>query len=182
MSSAGTGVNGSTNRKAIPAHRAKEPMEPCNSFPPLQELLPHRGRAILLNCVVSHSTEATTCKAILGEDFPYLQKGNVPAVVALELMAQTAGVHAALIATTRPAPGETVGGPAEAGYLLAAPELDLFEEHFALNDELTITVRPVFIALPLAKYAGEVDVCGAARARGQFSVFLGAPNKRGAGA
>ena len=154
-------------------------------FPDLEQLLPHRERAILIDGVVSHSPDGTTCRALLQEGHPYLEEGRVPGVLALELMAQTAGVHAALAATqsgpgaaapemdARAAASVASTSRPISGYLLAAPEFTVFSGDFALHDELLITVRPVYAAPPLAKYAAEVEVKGVQRASGELSVFMG---------
>ena len=65
-------------------------------YPSIPDLLPHSGRAILLDEVVSSDDDRMVCRVEIRPDSPFVKNGVVPAVVALEYMAQTIGAHAGM--------------------------------------------------------------------------------------
>lgn len=133
-------------------------------FPSLDQLVPHRGAALLLSSVLRHSERETACQARIADDHPYLDGARVDAVLSLEFMAQTIAVHAAL---------EPAGaGAPRTGYVLGSPSLEFFDGDFVVGDEIEITARPIHVGGSLAKYESEVRVRGTVRARGELSVFV----------
>lgn len=68
-----------------------------NTFPPIEELLPHRGTMLLLDRVVDFSSEALVAeyspqpKAWYADD-----TGSMPGWIGIELMAQAIAAHVAL--------------------------------------------------------------------------------------
>ncbi len=133
-------------------------------FPSLDQLVPHRGAALLLSGVLRHSPGETACQAHIADNHPYLDGARVDAVLALEFMAQAIAVHAAL----EPA----FAGAPRTGYLLGSPSVEFFDGDFVVGDEIEITARPIHVGGSLAKYESEVRVRGTVRARGELSVFI----------
>lgn len=69
-----------------------------STFPPVAELLPHGGRAILLDAVLEHSPEHVRVVARITSQHPYFEPGHgVPSWVGIEMMAQAIAAHAGLI-------------------------------------------------------------------------------------
>ncbi|MDE2234185.1 MAG: hypothetical protein KGK44_01400 [Gammaproteobacteria bacterium] len=67
------------------------------AFPPIQELLPHRGPAILIDEVLSDSEDSIRVAANINRNHPYFMLGRgVPSWVGIELMAQAVAAHAGL--------------------------------------------------------------------------------------
>lgn len=69
-------------------------------FPPISALLPHTSPMILLDKVLEYRAEGVTCCLTLRADAPFVDHGQVNAVITLEYMAQAAGVFAGLEART----------------------------------------------------------------------------------
>ena len=81
-------------------------------FPPIEQLIPHRGRSVLLSKVVSHTRAETICSARVDPFGIYANAdGNVPSVFSIEYLAQAVAVHAGLALG---------GGSARVGLLLGA--------------------------------------------------------------
>ncbi len=104
-------------------------------FPPVAELLPHRGRAVLLRRVVAHDAVSTTCevdpeRSVLWRD----GDGSVPATVALEYMAQTIAAHGGLA-------DRESGREARPGFFLGSRRLDFRVPRFEPGQVLEVTVR-----------------------------------------
>ncbi|GEM_PF-1875559 len=139
-------------------------------FPPLQDLIPHRETALLLDRVLAHTAEQTSCIAVLEASTPYLVQGEIDVGVALELIAQTAAVHGGLAAK------ESQRQIAEAGYIVSIPHMKFFGGNFKRGDRLEISVCLQFLEGNLSRYEGRVW-CGAEeRARGTLLIYAGPIN------
>ncbi|HEX7339136.1 MAG TPA: 3-hydroxylacyl-ACP dehydratase [Rhodanobacteraceae bacterium] len=84
------------------------------AFPPIAELLPHTGRAILVDAVSAHTDSTTTATVTITPAHAYFENGHgVPAWVGIEMMAQVIAAHGALEARahddTRPRQGMLLG-------------------------------------------------------------------------
>ncbi|HET7676047.1 MAG TPA: 3-hydroxylacyl-ACP dehydratase [Gammaproteobacteria bacterium] len=67
------------------------------AFPHPSELLPHAGRAVLIDEIVADSTDAIDVIARITATHPYYVHGRgVPSWVGIELMAQAIAAHAGL--------------------------------------------------------------------------------------
>ena len=67
------------------------------TFPPAQELLPHRGPAVLIERVLENKPDSILVLARVDRGHPYFVPGlGVPAWVGIELMAQASAAHAGL--------------------------------------------------------------------------------------
>lgn len=66
-------------------------------FPPASELIPHRGRAALIDEVLADSEHSIRTAAHISSAHPFFVAGHgVPSWVGIELMAQTIAAHAGL--------------------------------------------------------------------------------------
>ena len=82
------------------------------AFPPIEELLPHRGAMLLLDSVLSGDESSIIAQATVPQAAWYLdEQGGMPAWIGIELMAQTIAAHSALR-------GRLKGKPPKRGVLL----------------------------------------------------------------
>ena len=58
----------------------------------IEELIPHRGRMLLLDDILSLDTEAAVSSTRVKETWPLVGDGSVPALILLEIAAQTCGL------------------------------------------------------------------------------------------
>lgn len=73
--------------------------------PDVTTLLPHRPPILLVESVVEERDDGVVCRGRVPEGGPLARGGVAPVVLALELAAQTAAVHAALASRRDGAPG-----------------------------------------------------------------------------
>lgn len=67
------------------------------SFPPPSELLPHAGRAVLLDQILSNSSHTIRARVSITPEHPFFVADHgVPAWVGIEMMAQAIAAHAGL--------------------------------------------------------------------------------------
>ncbi len=136
----------------------------AESFPALSELLPHTGPALLLDEVVSHTPESSTCLVEIRDSMQYVTEGRADAVLALELMAQAAAAHVRL---------EELGRHVSprVGYLVGVPNMSFWGGDYLVGQSLLVTVQVVFHEGALARFSGQVTHKDTLRAEGSFTVF-----------
>jgi len=123
---------------------------------------------LLIDEAVSQEGRSLVCRAVIREDHPFLEEDGVPALVAIELFAQTA---AALVGMLAPA-----GGPSmTTGALLGTREVRLHVPSFAVGDELLIRCTEAWTIGPAAQIECALTRGGATVAEGSINVMAGEP-------
>lgn len=119
--------------------------------PPPRRYLPLRGRMLLLDAIVELRRGYARTRARLGDDHPFFEPGaGVPAWVAIELIAQSAGVVAGFEA-------EADGDPPPNGYLLGTRRFESSPAWFPAGTVLELEVGEAFVDPGnLAAYDGRV--------------------------
>lgn len=135
-------------------------------FPPVKDLLPHRGRMVLLDRVVSADPGSVTCCVTIRPDSTFVEGGRVPGLVAIEYMAQAVAVYAGLKAKSQ-------GQPVRIGYLLGTRELVLDVDAFDVADELLVEVRHQFGDEQIGAFDCTVVRRGQVVAAGCLNVYQG---------
>ncbi len=137
-------------------------------FPPIEALIPHRGEAVLLSKVVSHTPDETVCAAHVEPTGLYASAdGNVPAVFSVEYLAQVVAVHAGLAVADEGAP--------RIGLLLGARDYRIAVPCLGSKQELLACARRVWgSAAGLVAFDCELrdERTGAVLARGRLSCYL----------
>lgn len=108
-------------------------------LPPVTDLLPHTGRAILVDELVEEHPEGVTARVRIRRDHPFFDAalGGVPVWVGIELMAQTIALHAGMV-------GQRQGRPPHVGYLLGVRRYSPADGVFAEDDDLAIHVQKLY--------------------------------------
>ncbi len=140
-------------------------------YPPPAELLPHRGRAVLLDEVVEADDVRVVCRVVVREGSPFVEEGTVPAVIVLEYMAQAIGAQAGLRA-------REAGEAPRVGFLLGTRDLTLPPGGFAVGEELLIEATRIFGDESIGSFDCKVTRRGVAVAAGTLNVYL--PPREGA--
>lgn len=105
------------------------------AFPAVAELVPHTGRMRLLDCVLEHTSDRTTCAVDVDTSAVFRRPdGSVPAWVGLEYMAQCAAVHGGL--ETR-----ALGEAPRPGLFLGSRRVRFHVDAFAPGQRLRVAVR-----------------------------------------
>ena len=132
-------------------------------FPPIEDLLPHRGPMRLLDAVNRWSPDGVTCQATVRPENPFVRDGRLLEVAHLELLAQGAAAHITL--------SDPFRRPVR-GYLVAARDLTFSEEAgVPLGAPLEVEVREVARLGAFASYEGEVRHRDRVLARGSVRVY-----------
>jgi predicted hotdog family 3-hydroxylacyl-ACP dehydratase len=110
-------------------------IEPVDTFPPIEDVLPHRGTMRLLNEIVSCTDDALAAHAMVDPGAWYSDaQGAMPAWIGIELMAQAIAAHVGLIAMR-------AGGRARPGVLLGANRYEAHESAFAPGARLRVEAK-----------------------------------------
>ncbi len=136
------------------------------SIPAIVDVVPHRPPSLLLDELVEVDDEHAVARLRVTERSLYFEGTGVPAVVAIEYMAQTV---AAFYGAWRQRRGEGV----RPGFLLGCRQFALEVDQFAAGDELTVEVRHVWSAPPLGQFECRAVLRGRPVANGVLSVYDG---------
>lgn len=134
-------------------------------FPPLEQLVPHRGPALLLSRVLSHHHTLTICEAIVTSSMQYLKQGSVSPALCIELGAQAAAVHASLTQ-------EQSDGMPQVGHLVSCPNMQFFGGPLLEGCCLSVSVAPETSAGALRLFHVKVEEGEELRAEGDIAVQL----------
>lgn len=109
-----------------------------SAWPPLAELLPHAGPAILIDEVVENRPDNIIVAATVAADSPWFVPGHgIPVWVGIEMMAQAAAAHGSLEARRK-------GGGPRRGMLLGTRHYDGRVAWFAEGSRLLIHAEQAF--------------------------------------
>jgi predicted hotdog family 3-hydroxylacyl-ACP dehydratase len=103
---------------------------------PVEELVPHAGKMMLLNRVIEFEPETMVAEVIVGSGGLFEESCAVPAWVGIEYMAQTV---AALGGMKR----RLAGKPITLGFLLGTRRYECNVDNFSVGTILTVSVRRV---------------------------------------
>lgn len=137
------------------------------AFPDLDDLLPHRPPMRFVEEIVEETDGGTVCAVRVPERSAFNTEGSAPALVALEMAAQSAAIFEALHRFRQT--GAT--GP-RVGYLVGARDVHFARERVPAGETLFSTVRLSGIALPLCNYAFDIALGSEVVASGTVSTWL----------
>jgi predicted hotdog family 3-hydroxylacyl-ACP dehydratase len=104
-------------------------------FPPIEELIPHRGAMLWIERLISASDDSVEAAASVPADAWYLDgEGGMPAWLGIELMAQTLSAHVGL-------KSRLLGKPPKPGVLLGCRAYRASGPAFPPGAALCITAR-----------------------------------------
>jgi predicted hotdog family 3-hydroxylacyl-ACP dehydratase len=136
------------------------------TFPPIDQLVPHKPPMLLLDRVVAYSGDVVTCEVEIRPDSSFVSAGAVPGIVGLEYMAQCVAVYAGLSAHAK-------GEGARIGFLLGSRDVRIDADTFPVGDRLTVEARRSWGENDLGSFACEVRRGGDVLLRGSLTVYQG---------
>jgi predicted hotdog family 3-hydroxylacyl-ACP dehydratase len=138
-------------------------------FPPVEAILPQRGRMMLLSAVLEHSDDRTVCTASVRSDSPFVDDDDtMPPVIGLEYLAQCVAAHAGLRGWSR-------GEPPRVGFLIGARRLDFRSgARLRVGQRLTVEASRTWGEEEFAMFACRLHDAGARALllEGSLNVFL----------
>jgi predicted hotdog family 3-hydroxylacyl-ACP dehydratase len=136
------------------------------TFPSIEKLIPHRGSMRLIDCVIAFDEKFATVESVPVRDAWYAdESGNMPAWIGIELMAQTAAAHVALVKRMK-------GLPPRMGILLGTRAYRSDVGAFAAKIPLEIQANQLFMESGgLGAYECSIASEGKVKARAILKVF-----------
>ena len=138
-----------------------------SGFPDLDDLLPHRPPMRFVDWIERAAEDAVVCAARVPELCAFNSEGFAPALVALEMAAQSAAVFEALRRSH-----ESSEAGSRIGYLVGARDVRFARARVPAGETLLAEVRVSGIALPLSTYLFDVSHEGQIVASGTVSTWL----------
>jgi predicted hotdog family 3-hydroxylacyl-ACP dehydratase len=92
---------------------------------------------ILVDELLSSEGGKARARVVVRPESMFVEQGRVPAVIAIEYMAQAVGLQAGMESRRK-------GNPIRVGYLLGTREMTLEVDHFEVGDELVVEVERLF--------------------------------------
>jgi predicted hotdog family 3-hydroxylacyl-ACP dehydratase len=136
------------------------------SFPPVTELLPHRGAMLLLERVSACDTKRICVECTPRREAWYADaRGNMPAWIGIELMAQAIAAHTGLVKRSE-------GKPVAPGVLLGTRSFVAAQPEFEAGQMLRVKAELSFRdESGLAAYDCSIETGGATLASATLKVF-----------
>ena len=136
------------------------------TLPPIEQLLPHRGMMLLLDRVAEFSADRTVAEYAPRHDAWYADaRGNMPAWIGVELMAQTIAAHVGLLKRDQ-------GMPVAPGMLLGTRRYAAARADFTAGRTLRIRANLSFRdESGLGAYDCAIEADGAQLALATLKVF-----------
>jgi predicted hotdog family 3-hydroxylacyl-ACP dehydratase len=140
-------------------------------YPPLTEILPHAPPMVLLDRVLSYSTDFVACEVEITPRSPFVDRAGmpagVPAIVGMEYMAQCVAAFAGLA-------GRGKGETPRIGFLLGSRDLRFEVDVFPLGARLTVEARRTWGENDLGSFACSVKRDTDVLVHGTLTVYQGA--------
>ncbi len=115
------------------------------SFPPINELVPHRGRMLLIDEVVDWGKEFTVVHLEVRENNLFVRDGVVDPVVGLEYMSQAVAAWAGMSAAN-------ANRPVRLGYIIGCRSLKNYVEAFRVGQKILVNVQRTWGDLELGVF------------------------------
>ncbi len=121
----------------------------------IETLLPHRGRMRLVEQIVALDEDHTVTRATVRPGWPMSDGQSVSAVILIELVAQTAGIHNGWVRVRRHGPEVD-----RKGWIVGISEADLHADRVDCGTLLTIRAENRFAYEGFREIAGTVETGG----------------------
>ena len=103
---------------------------------PIEELLSHRGKMLLIDKVISFDEQSLTSQVIVRNDSMFDNGVTVPAWLGIEYMAQTIGAYQGMM-------DKIANRSIQVGFLLGTRRYTCDASHFNVGEVLTIHVKRI---------------------------------------
>lgn len=136
------------------------------------ELLPHRGPALLVERILDVPEGSVLARGrVPRTSFYAAADGHCPAIVALEVAAQSLALAATDAPTTETEGGASSAGPPAAGYLVSIRGASLHRDRLVAGEEIVVETRQVGAVGPLLMHRVAVRDAGGLIAEATLSVY-----------
>jgi predicted hotdog family 3-hydroxylacyl-ACP dehydratase len=132
----------------------------------VEEVVPHSGRMVLLDRLLSVEEGRLTAEVVLRADSMFVRNGRARAIVSVEYMAQAVAAYVGTLSRSK-------NEPVEIGYLIGIREMKLAVDHLEAGDVLEIEVQHVFGNDRLGSFKTSTKRTGAVIADATLTVYRG---------
>ena len=136
-------------------------------FPPVGQLVPHRGSALLIERVLEERVDGITCSGRVPAGAPLVRDGRVPSFVGLEMAAQAAAAYEGL-QRLRQSPQDEP----RIGYLVSLSDVAVERPEMAVDVPFVVTVRSLAGVSPLFRCEAMVEGDGGVYVRGVLTTMV----------
>ena len=137
-----------------------------STFPPVVDLIPHDPPMALIDELIEAGADHAVTRVTVTERSTFFENGGVPAIVAIEYMAQTIAAYAGALNLSK-------GEPVQLGFLMGCRQMTLHTESFAAGDELRVEAKRVWCSDKLGQFECAVTRADAVVAEATLSVYQG---------
>jgi len=127
-----------------------------SSYPPIEEMLPHRDPFLFIQSVLSDSEDMVVCGAMIGHGHYMTHDISAPPVLGIEMGAQAAGVLAALQNIRH----ESVSTAPRVGYLVGIRQARFHAETLPVGQMLRVEALFQGASGPLSTFEIRVKIEG----------------------
>jgi predicted hotdog family 3-hydroxylacyl-ACP dehydratase len=103
---------------------------------PVEELLSHRGKMLLIDKVLRFDNESLSSQVTVRSDGLFDKDNNVPSWLGMEYMAQTIGAYQGMM-------DKIANRPIQVGFLLGTRRYTCNKPYFKVGDTLSVHVKRV---------------------------------------
>jgi len=107
--------------------------------PSITDLLPHRGRMLLIQEIIQVDMDAAVSRSIVNEQWPLFDGAGVSPLLIIELVAQTSGLSNGLDRLTKEGPGTETKG-----WLVGIKKAELYVDTLTLGTAVVTQARNSF--------------------------------------
>jgi len=122
----------------------------------LENLLPHRGRMLLVDEIMEVDDQQAKTLSVVREDWPLFEDGFCNPLILIELVAQTSGIHNGLTRLKKRGAGEKIGG-----WLVGVKRAAFHTPAIACGKRIVTTAKNAFAFEDLREIAGSANIDGA---------------------
>lgn len=136
-------------------------------FPDIETLIPHEGKMVLIDEIVTWSEDEIHCRRTIRSDAFFVEDDQMPATLSLEYMAQSIAAYAGYM-------GHLEGDDVELAFLLSCRDLELFAPCFDVGDVIDVFASPTWIGeTSLGSFRCSAMREGETVAKAQLNVYQG---------
>ena len=121
----------------------------------VESLLPHRGRMLLVDEILTLTDDQATTRSIANTNWPLYRDGTINPLILVELVAQTAGVHNSLKLVK-----ERGEGSQTRGWLVGVKIARFHVDAIAPGEKVTTTTNNAFVFDNLREIKGTAFIGG----------------------
>lgn len=134
------------------------------TLPDIHTLLPHQPPMVLLDAVTAYGDGWIECSVTPRDGDLFTREGTVPALVAIEYMAQAIGALAGIR-------NRENGGSPRVGYLIGSRQLALHATELRVGEPLTVRARSVWQEARAGQFECQVLLGSTCIADGSLTVY-----------